>query len=180
MTREPVTIRLEKDLLDELDAEADAEGRSRSEYIRQLLRERHDETEAELKARVSRLESVVFNPDTERKDSPVVAPNTEPESAVSGPSTADDLAETLEIPGSGAEEKRARRAWLAECLAWVQTQESVRKADVVAWWGEETEIGYETGDGVWESLVKPALDQLGQRGLVEKPHSRAYQWAGDE
>jgi metal-responsive CopG/Arc/MetJ family transcriptional regulator len=37
-----VTLRIEADLVDELDQEADDRDRSRSEYIRQILRDRHE------------------------------------------------------------------------------------------------------------------------------------------
>jgi Arc/MetJ-type ribon-helix-helix transcriptional regulator len=188
MSKEPVTIRLEEDLLDELDAEADAEGRSRSEYIRQLLRERHDETEAELKSRISRLESAVFGPNTETDVSVsgpntggdsngVLGPNTKATESVSGPNTPKDVVSTLKIPGDSADEKRARASWLASTLSWMADRNSVRKGDVVARWEEGT-LGYETADGLWESLVKPRLDELVEREVVEKPHSRAYRWVG--
>jgi len=56
-----VTIRLEEDLVDELDLEADERSRNRSEYIRNLLKGRHESevTQVEydhLRARHDRLQ----------------------------------------------------------------------------------------------------------------------------
>jgi len=42
MPKDSITIRLQSDLIDSLETEADEEGVSRSEYIRQILRQRHD------------------------------------------------------------------------------------------------------------------------------------------
>jgi chromosome segregation ATPase len=54
-----VTIRLREDLLDELDQEADEEGVSRSEYVRDILEDRHraDDLEGEVERLRERLES---------------------------------------------------------------------------------------------------------------------------
>lgn len=54
-----VTIRLRKELLDDLDEEADEEGVSRSEYVRTILEERRhaDDLEAEVDRLRKRLES---------------------------------------------------------------------------------------------------------------------------
>lgn len=41
MVRESITIRLREELIDSLDEEADDEGVSRSEYIRDILADRH-------------------------------------------------------------------------------------------------------------------------------------------
>jgi len=41
MAKESITIRLESELIEGLEGEADEESVSRSEYIRQILRERH-------------------------------------------------------------------------------------------------------------------------------------------
>lgn len=40
-----ITIRLQSGLIDRLDEEADEHGVSRSEYVRQIIRERHDAEE---------------------------------------------------------------------------------------------------------------------------------------
>jgi len=41
MSRTPVTVKLDDGLVDDLETEADEEGKNRSEYIRTLLRQRH-------------------------------------------------------------------------------------------------------------------------------------------
>jgi len=53
MAKEGITIRLESELIDRLEAEAENESVSRSEYIRQTLRERHESEE--LREKVSSL-----------------------------------------------------------------------------------------------------------------------------
>jgi len=55
MAKESITIRLEGELIEGLEEEAEEEGVSRSEYIRQILRER-GETE-ELREEVDTLQS---------------------------------------------------------------------------------------------------------------------------
>jgi predicted DNA-binding protein len=45
MGRTQTTIRLADELVDELDAEADERGISRSEYVRRILHERHEKDE---------------------------------------------------------------------------------------------------------------------------------------
>jgi chromosome segregation ATPase len=54
-----VTIRLREDLLDDLDQEADEEGVSRSEYVRDILEDRHraDDLEGEVERLRERLGS---------------------------------------------------------------------------------------------------------------------------
>lgn len=47
MAKESITIRLEGDLIDRLEAEADDEGVSRSEHIREILREQGERRELE-------------------------------------------------------------------------------------------------------------------------------------
>jgi predicted transcriptional regulator len=47
MAKESITIRLEGDLIDRLESEADEDGVSRSEHIRQILREQGDRRELE-------------------------------------------------------------------------------------------------------------------------------------
>ena len=47
MAKESITIRLEGELIDRLEAEADDDGVSRSEYIRQILREQGERRELE-------------------------------------------------------------------------------------------------------------------------------------
>jgi metal-responsive CopG/Arc/MetJ family transcriptional regulator len=67
MARESITFRIDGDLLDEIDEEAEEEGVSRSEYIRQILRNRHqsdvlgeevDTLEERLEAREERIETL--------------------------------------------------------------------------------------------------------------------------
>jgi len=59
MSKESITIRLQPELIDRLEGEADEEGVSRSEYIRQILRERRESEELreELDTLQERLES---------------------------------------------------------------------------------------------------------------------------
>ena len=45
MPKKGITIRLDEDLIDRLEDEANEQGVSRSEYIRQILAERHREDE---------------------------------------------------------------------------------------------------------------------------------------
>jgi hypothetical protein len=170
-----------------VEEEAESRDCSQSEVVQQLVAEaRGEDTDGPtLEERVTRLEQRISVIQSESASKSAV---NQPESGVdskpirhesvveSGMNQIDSLVSTLDMPGSGADEKRARRAWLAECLSWMQEQDTIRKADVVAWWDEEESINYKTGDGLWESLVKPALDELEERGVVDKPHSRAYEW----
>jgi chromosome segregation ATPase len=59
MKRTQTTIRIEKNLIEDLDSEAEERDVSRSEYIRQILRERHDveELREEVDTLRDRLES---------------------------------------------------------------------------------------------------------------------------
>jgi predicted transcriptional regulator len=59
MAKESITIRLGGDLIDRLESEADEDGVSRSEHIRQILREQGDrrELEDEIGALRERLEN---------------------------------------------------------------------------------------------------------------------------
>ncbi len=59
MARTQTTIRIEEELLSELDTEAEELGISRSEYIRDILHERHksDELQGEIDSLRERLES---------------------------------------------------------------------------------------------------------------------------
>jgi len=59
MPKDSITIRLQSDLIDSLESEAEAEGVSRSEYIRQVLRNR-DEAE-ELREEVDTLQQRLEN-----------------------------------------------------------------------------------------------------------------------
>jgi predicted transcriptional regulator len=47
MAKETITIRIDGDLIDSLDAEAEDRDVTRSEYVRQILRERHEGEEIE-------------------------------------------------------------------------------------------------------------------------------------
>ena len=49
MPKDSITIRLQSDLIDSLEAEADEQSVSRSEYIRQILRQRHEVDELQEK-----------------------------------------------------------------------------------------------------------------------------------
>jgi metal-responsive CopG/Arc/MetJ family transcriptional regulator len=59
MPRTQTTIRLEEQLIEDLDSEAEEKGISRSEYIRQILRERgkSEELREEIDTLMQRLES---------------------------------------------------------------------------------------------------------------------------
>lgn len=59
MERKAITIRIREELIDRLDSEAEDEGVSRSEYVREILRDRHraDELEDEIQSLQDRLES---------------------------------------------------------------------------------------------------------------------------
>jgi len=59
MPRTQTTIRLEEQLIEDLDSEAEEKGISRSEYIRQILRERgeSEELREEIDTLTQRLES---------------------------------------------------------------------------------------------------------------------------
>jgi Arc/MetJ-type ribon-helix-helix transcriptional regulator len=59
MGEKPTTVRLQEELIDRLDQEADDRGLSRSDYIRQILRERHetDELRQEIEQLRDRLET---------------------------------------------------------------------------------------------------------------------------
>ena len=50
-----VTIRMPEELADEIDAEAEANDESRSEYIRRLLRERHEHDQSVSESEYQRL-----------------------------------------------------------------------------------------------------------------------------
>lgn len=60
---EPVTLRFESDTIESIDEEADESGQSRAEYIREVVRNRHeadeirDEYEAKLEQRLSEYEA---------------------------------------------------------------------------------------------------------------------------
>ena len=45
MSRQQTTIRLTEQLINEIDSEANEQGLSRSEYVRELLQNRHKERE---------------------------------------------------------------------------------------------------------------------------------------
>jgi hypothetical protein len=175
-----------------VEQEADSRGCSQSDVVQQLVAEARgeDADSPTLEERVSRLEqrisviqsesgseSAANQPDSGSDSEPIQG------ESVGGSlmNQTDSIVDSLEIPGGSADEKRARRAWLRDCLAWVQTQDTVRRADVVAWWDPEDDggINYDTGGGLWRSLVKPALEELENRGLVEKPNTTNYRWVGE-
>lgn len=54
MAKESITIRLEGELIDRLESESDEDGVSRSEYIRQILREQGERRELEEEIRTLR------------------------------------------------------------------------------------------------------------------------------
>lgn len=58
MGREAITIRLREELIDRLDSEAEDENVSRSEYVREILQDRHraDELEDKIESLHDRLE----------------------------------------------------------------------------------------------------------------------------
>jgi len=176
----PVNIRLDPGMAEELDAEADSHDRSRSAYIRELLRRRDrilpldpvaDEPES-IHARVERLEQAVFEADTD-EHAGVTETNTIQHADATGPGTTDhddapgwrerlaaDL-DDLDVP-----EKHHDRV---ECLAEYLRENGhlSRKAalenDVVTAWG-------------WDE----AKDHLAATSLVERPDQRTWAWAGVE
>ena len=66
---DPTTIRLPDDLLDELDAEADERDMKRSDYIREVLQDRHDydRLQAEYEAEIDDLKQEVERLNRERR-----------------------------------------------------------------------------------------------------------------
>jgi hypothetical protein len=188
-------VRLTEEQKAWVEREAESRGCSQSEVVQQLVADAcgDDDDELSLEERVSRLEqrfsaiqpdsvseSLANQDESARITSESVAESNanQPDSgADSEPNQFESIVDEWAIPGDSADEKRARASWLASTLSWIAGQDGVRKGDVVARWDEGT-LGYETADGLWESLVKPRLDELVERGLVKKPHSRAYRWVG--
>lgn len=189
MSKQVVTVRLEEDLVDELDQEADEQGCNRTEYIRSLLRNREEYTENtgrnqteydRIQERLNRLEAAVFGENTSdyeaapREDSPATERNTPTEP---GPSVEDDVdtgvaaarqaVQELEWPaGPRAGEERAREAVMA-VVEYIHREDGAGKSEILEEVYPDHRAEFDKPENWWVNFVIQRLQELrDEHGVV--------------
>ncbi|ADB63998.1 hypothetical protein Htur_5270 (plasmid) [Haloterrigena turkmenica DSM 5511] len=163
-----------------LEAEAEAEEKSISEYIRSVLREREN-TQPNTTEYVDRIRDLEERVDELEKRIPErnVAEPKSPTTSKTRKSD-DEISAALEgfRPGRNAEERAARRESAHAALEWLRDQpDAVTAGDVKHALYDDHGIDGQTEQTWWTETARKAFRQAAENGYVEID-GRSYEWTG--
>ena len=161
------TLRLPEGLYDDLVGEAEAEGRSFSEYVRMLLRNREPNTNtnahtppntdeyAELQERLTELEDRVDGLDAPADGDAGQTLNQQDGGKSGGVLVNSDrpAPEELRSPDANPHSQTVQ-----EAVEWAKQHEPVQRADIIAAFEDDVEI---KGDSLWKRHIRDALKEAG-------------------